>query len=121
MNTQIDDQTKTDSTEAQKRAGVVLGALPGSPLIECRFDCVTGGFDMRTGKMVAVKHRKYGSVDLCFAEGWNIPFAQIKLHDRDLARDADAVFDAACRLGDEICRRWNASAENVQDHASDGA
>ena len=76
---------------------------------------------MRSGKLVAVKRRKYGAVELCFAEGWNIPFAEIKLHDTDRAKDADAVFDAACRLGDEICRRWNLHSENVKDHSTDGA
>jgi hypothetical protein len=78
--------------------------------IQHRFDNVTGDFDMATGKLVAVKRPKYGEVMLCFAEGWNIPFATIKLHSRDLARDADAVFDSASRLGDEIARRWNEAA-----------
>lgn len=100
------ENTKTDFAPER------CAAVTGSPLIGCKFECVSGDFDMRTGKIVAVKRPKYGSVDLCFAEGWNIPFAQIKLHDRDLAVHADAVFDAACRLGDEICRRWNACAES---------
>lgn len=75
-----------------------------------RIEGVTGDFDMATGKLVCVKHRKYGCVELCFAEGWNIPFARIRLHTRDLARESGAVFDDACRLGDEIARRWNAAA-----------
>jgi hypothetical protein len=74
-----------------------------------RIEGVTGDFSMVTGKLVCVKHKKYGLVELCFAEGWNIPFAEIRLHSRDLARDADAVFEDAGRLGDEIARRWNAA------------
>lgn len=102
---------------AAPQAEAGTGSIPasGSPLIECRMECVVGAFDMRTGSLVCVKRRKYGEVRLCFvASGWNVPFAAIKLHDRDLAVDADAVFDAASRLGDEICRRWNADAENTQ-------
>lgn len=79
-----------------------------------RIEGVTGDFDMGTGKMVCVKRKKHGTVELCFAAGWNIPFAKIRLYTRDLARDADAVFDDAARLGDEIVRRWNAQGEAMR-------
>lgn len=76
-------------------------------LINHRIEFVKGAFDMNTGKLVAVQSRKYGDVELCFDAGWNIPFASIKLYSKNLAVDADAVFDDAVRLGEEICRRWN--------------
>lgn len=75
--------------------------------ISHRFECVDGDFDTDTGKLSCVGNRKYGTVHLCFDEGWSITFAQIKLHSRDRAVDADAVFDDALRLGNEIARRWN--------------
>lgn len=71
---------------------------------------VTGPFDTTTGKLVCVKSPKYGRVELCFKESMNIPFAQIKLHTRDRAVDADAVLESAYTLGQEIARRWNACA-----------
>lgn len=68
---------------------------------------VTGSFNTDTGKLICVKSPKYGRVELCFAEDMNIPFAQIKLHTRDRAVDADAVLNDAYTLGQEIARRWN--------------
>lgn len=71
---------------------------------------VEGNFNTETGEMVCVQKRKYGLVELCFrTENMHVPFATIKLHSEDLAIDADAVFDDACKLGDEIVRRWNES------------
>lgn len=72
-----------------------------------KIDCVTGAFDTDTGKLVCVQSAKYSEVELCFAESMNIPFAKIKLHDRDRYVDAQAVFKDAVRLGEEIERRWN--------------
>ena len=72
------------------------------------FQFVEGDFDADTGKLICVGAKKYGEVTLCFAEGMNIPFARIKLFSRDRAVDADATFDDAMKLGDEIARRWNA-------------
>lgn len=72
---------------------------------------VTGPFDTTTGKLVCVKSPKYGKVELCFAEGMNIPFACIKLHTRDRYVDAAAVLEDAYTLGQEIARRWNAHAQ----------
>ncbi len=68
---------------------------------------VTGSFDTTTGILCCVKSPKYGRVELCFVEDMNIPFAQIKLHTRDRAVDADAVLNDAYTLGQEIARRWN--------------
>ena len=78
-----------------------------------RFEFVEGDFDTDTGKLSCVGNRKYGLVELCFDEGVHIPFARVKLHSRDRAVDADAVFDDAKRLGDEIARRWNC-ADNAE-------
>ena len=76
--------------------------------IEHRFEFVEGNFDTDTGKLECVGNYKYGRVSLCFAENTNIEFARIKLHSRDRAVDADAVYDDAVMLGSEIARRWNA-------------
>jgi len=75
--------------------------------IEHLIESVDGPFDTHTGKLICVGIKKYGDVLLCFAEGINIPFAKIKLYTRDRAIDADAVFDDAVRLGEEIAFRWN--------------
>ena len=79
-----------------------------------KFQFVEGDFDTDTGKLICVGNRKYGQVELCYAEGMNIPFAAIKLYSRDLAIDSDAVFDDAMKLGEEIARRWNAA--NAEAH-----
>jgi hypothetical protein len=58
--------------------------------IKHKIDFVTGDFDTENGKLICVKSPKYGMVELCIKEcGWNIPIAQIKLHSRDRAVDAD--------------------------------
>ena len=44
---------------------------------------------------------------MCFKEGWNIPFARIKLFSRDRWIDAEGTFDDAVKLGEEIVKRWN--------------
>lgn len=78
--------------------------------INTKIKYVEGSFDTETGKIVCVQKKKYGSVQLCFTtHNMHVPFAEIKLHSEDLAIDADAVFEDACKLGDEIVRRWNES------------
>lgn len=79
--------------------------------IDHRFDCVQGTFNTESGEIIAIGNKKYGRVTLCFKARMHIPFAQIKLYSRDLAVDADAVFDAALKLGEEIARRWNECEE----------
>lgn len=67
------------------------------------------------GEMVCVGKKKYGSVNLCLkgdGQMWNITIGRILLHSKDLAVDADAVFEDAYRLGLEIARRWNKSTPN---------
>ena len=76
--------------------------------IATRIEFVEGEFDTEIGKMICVGTRKYREVSLCFrTDNMHVPFARIKLHSKDLAVDADAVFDDAIRLGKEICARWN--------------
>lgn len=75
--------------------------------ISHRIEYVEGDFDTLTGELVAVQNPKYGSVCLCFKENMNITFAEIKLHSKDLAIDADAVLDSAYSLANEIARRFN--------------
>lgn len=84
--------------------------------INHRIKHVTGAFDTDSGKLVCVQKKKYGEVLLCFAEGWNIPFAEIRLHTEDLAVDSDAVFEDAVNLGKEIVRRWNEYTPPVPIH-----
>ncbi|MFY9141500.1 hypothetical protein [Sulfuricurvum sp.] len=67
-------------------------------------------------ELLCVSKKRYGSVELCFrGGGWNIPFAKIKLYDSNLAIDADATFESALFLGDEICRRWNLQNEKIAE------
>lgn len=75
--------------------------------INQKWDFVEGSFDTKDIKMVCVPHKKYGEVSLCLKSNMNITFAKIKLHSKDLAVDADAVFDDAVKFGEEIARRWN--------------
>lgn len=78
--------------------------------MKCEF--VDGTFDTDTGKMICVPSFKHASVDLCFKtdNGMNVGFARIKLYGRDRFVDAQAVFEDASILGEEICKRWNAAA-----------
>ncbi len=78
--------------------------------IKTKIRFVEGDFDTKNGELVCVKSNKYSSVELCFkTDSLHVPFAKIKLHSRDTAVDADAVFEDAGKLGDEIVRRWNES------------
>ena len=76
---------------------------------------VSGAFDTSTGRLVCVPSPKYAEVELCFAERMNIPFAKIKLHDRDRYVDAKAVFDDAAALGALIAERWNAAIDTAAE------
>jgi hypothetical protein len=75
--------------------------------IHHRFEFVSGHFETDTGELIAVKNPKYGEVHLCFKDTWNIPFARIRLHSKDLFIDAKAVLDDAYNLAQEIAHRWN--------------
>lgn len=67
-------------------------------------------------ELLCISKKRYGSVELCFhGGGWNIPFAKIKLYDSNLAIDADATFESAVFLGDEICRRWNLQSVKIAE------
>lgn len=76
-------------------------------IITPKFQFIEGSFNTAEIEMVCVQNRKYGSVELCVKDGMNIPIAKIKLYSRPLAIDADAVFEDAVNLGEEIARRWN--------------
>ncbi|HEX5328861.1 hypothetical protein [Sulfuricurvum sp.] len=62
-------------------------------------------------ELLCLSNERYGSVELCFKSdcigGMNLGFARIKLYESNLAIDADATFESAKFLGEEICRRWN--------------
>lgn len=78
--------------------------------ISVNMEDVTGTFDFGTDKITCVQKKKYGTVKLCFRSTNSpalIPFAEIKLYDSNLAKDADMTFDDAVKLGEEICKRWN--------------
>ena len=108
--------TTTDPLQKPSEDSPAGEGLASSDLFSVghRIEFVEGDFDMQTGELVCVQRPKYGEVRLCFKAGMNIPFASIKLHTRDRAVDADAVFDDAVKLGDEIARRWNHFQENDQ-------
>ena len=75
--------------------------------INQKFEFVEGVFDTETDELICFGNNKYGEVKICVKSGIHIPIAKIKLHSRDMAVDADAVYDDAYKLGQEICRRWN--------------
>lgn len=76
-------------------------------ILKHKIEFVEGDIDTETQKLSCGANRKYGQVSLCFDCGMSIGFASIKLHSSDTAKDVDAVFDDAHKLGDEIARRWN--------------
>ncbi len=75
--------------------------------IKNRFKHVDGSFETDTGKLSCVPSRKYAVVSLCFKSGMHIQFADIEFYSSGLWKDAEAVFDDAAVLGEEIVRRWN--------------
>ncbi len=83
--------------------------------IGVKMDGVTGNFDTSTGTLTCVHYQKYDDVILCFKEKANIPFAQIKLFDSGLLKDAKSTYEDACKLGDEIARRWNSNPISATD------
>ncbi|MDO9304603.1 MAG: hypothetical protein Q7T77_04700 [Sulfuricurvum sp.] len=84
--------------------------------LELRIDSITTD-DTDTVEdleLLCISKERYGNVELCFrGGGWNIPFAQIKLYNSKRAVDADAVFESAKFLGEEICRRWNLQNQRI--------
>ena len=83
--------------------------------INHKIEFVDGPFDTDIGKLVCVGNRKYGDVALCFKANMNIGFAKIRLYSGQRAVDADAVFDDALALGEEIARRWNEHVPTGKD------
>ena len=77
--------------------------------IKTKLKFVEGDFDTEDGELVCVQSSKYSEVKLCFRANMNITFATIQLQSTDLLIDAQEVFEDACKLGDEIVRRWNES------------
>jgi len=75
--------------------------------INQNFDFVDGAFDTVDGELICVIKDKYNSVELCFKENMNIPFASIRLYSKETYQESKKVLDDAYNLGEEICRRWN--------------
>ena len=85
--------------------------------VKQRIDFVEGDIDTDSDLMICVGNKKYGEVLLCFkAGGINVGFAKIKLFTSNKASDADAVFEDAVSLGEEIARRWNEKANPLKEH-----
>ena len=87
-------------------------------LINPKFQNLSGSFDTETGLLVCVAKHKYRSVDLCFKDEMNIPFAEIALSEPSFSA-ASSVFEDAQILGNEIVKRWNnhapRSIEQIRD------
>jgi len=77
-----------------------------------KFENVTGSISLDEIEIIAVSSKKNARVDLCIKANMNIPFAKIQLYSRDRFVDADACFDSAVDLGEEIERRWRLQAES---------
>jgi len=81
-------------------------------LINHKIDFVAGALlDTDNGELVCVKSEKYCEVLICVKGSMNVAIAKIELHSSDRYADAQAVFQDACILGDEIVKRWNAYNE----------
>jgi len=97
----VSDQGERKVSEMRKRKE------GGEMILKHRIEFVDGDIDTDKQKLSCGANRKYGQVSLCFDCGMSVGFASIKLHSSDTAKDADAVFDDARKLGEEIARRWN--------------
>lgn len=82
--------------------------------IKHKFTHVNGDFDTDTGAIICVQRTKYAEVVLCFKANMNIPFAEIKLFDTDLYKDAEATMEDAYKLGREIAHRWNSNINTAE-------
>lgn len=80
--------------------------------IHHQIEFVDGEINTETQELICVYNKKYGMVELCFKGPMHIGFASIKLHSDDLASAADAVFNDAVKLGEEIANRWNTNRES---------
>jgi len=72
-----------------------------------RFQFVSGTFDMDKGRLICIPLAKDKCVDLCIEGPMHISFAKIKMYSRDRFVDAEATFESASKLGNEIADRWN--------------
>ena len=71
---------------------------------------VSGSFDTKESPLVLVPSDNHGEILLCVKEpdcGWNIPIGEIKLYSSELYVDFRETYEDACKLGEEICRRFN--------------
>lgn len=71
---------------------------------------VSGSFDTKDSLLVLVPSDNHGEILLCVKEpdcGWNIPIGEIKLYSSGLYVDFRETYEDACKLGEEICRRFN--------------
>ncbi len=71
---------------------------------------VSGSFDTKESSLVLVPSDNHGEILLCVKEsgcGWNIPIGEIKLYSSGLYVDFKETYEDACKLGEEICRRFN--------------
>lgn len=75
--------------------------------IGVKIEGVSGDFNFSNGKLVCVEHPKRCEVHLCLEGNLNIAFGKIELYHSGLWVDAEATYDDACKLGQEIVRRWN--------------
>jgi len=58
-------------------------------------------------ELTCVKKDKYCDVHLCYRDGMLISFADINLHQTDRWVDKEAMYETACKLGDEIVKSFN--------------
>ena len=86
-----------------------------------RIEGVSGTFDTNKDKLICVGNSKYGRVSLCFKSNMHVTFADIKLYSSHRARDADATFNDAYALGNEIAERFNSFTSSSEDFKTDGS
>jgi len=79
--------------------------------IKFRMQGISGELPLSEAKMHCISKDKYKSVSLGVSHKGSmiVPFAEIKLYDTDLYKEAEACFYDAKRLGETIAQIWNNS------------
>ncbi len=76
---------------------------------------VSGDFDTKEVSLVLIPSDNHGVIELAVKEpgcGWNIPIGEIRIYSSERYVDFKATYEDACKLGEEICRRYNEFPED---------
>jgi hypothetical protein len=86
--------------------------------IKIRMEFASGEVAISDIKMYCIAKKKYAEVRLGITDNDKgcmiVPIADIKLYDSGLAKDADACFEDAEKLCEEIAKIWNAKQQIIK-------